>query len=224
MMKKPTPAARIKPVPLYQLRVDLDGAEPAVWRRLLVRRDVNLSLLHAALQVAMGWSNSHLHQFVIERKRYSTSYVGQHVYADQEPDLEEAEFMLCNVVKREQAQFVYEYDFGDCWLHLLTVEKIIRSGGPVCNVALCIDGENACPPDDCGGIGGYAELLRIIRNPKHEEYTTMRTWLGGPFDPLAFDLAHTNKWLQKLKRPIMSDEQLAKVLITRDREKLRHSP
>ena len=221
MIKKTKPAARTKPVPLYQLRVDLDGAEPAVWRRLLVRGDVNLELLHAALQVAMGWTNSHLHQFVIDRKRYSTSYVGQNVDADQEPDLEESEFVLGNVVTQEKTQFVYEYDFGDCWLHLLTVEKIIATAEPVCTVALCIDGENACPPEDCGGIGGYAELLRIIRSPKHKEYTTMRTWLGGPFDPLTFNMAHTNKWLQKLKRPCMSEAQLARVLAARDRETLR---
>jgi hypothetical protein len=83
-------------------------------------------------------------------------------------------------------------------------------------VAKCLDGMRACPPEDCGGAMGYADLLEVIKRPKHKEYKSMMEWLGGKFNPEAFDDEKTDRCLQKLKWPRMTDDQLANVLTERD--------
>ena len=116
----------------------------------------------------------------------------------------------------EGAQFGYEYDFGDSWEHEITVEKILPSDAAATTVAVCLDGARACPPEDCGGVWGYANLLKILKNRKHPEHRSMMEWLGRPLDAEAFGLAKTNTWLRKLKWPRVTEAQLRKVLMGRD--------
>ena len=202
--------------PMYQLKIELAGIAPPIWRRLLVRGDMNLGLLHAVIQVAMGWTNSHMHQFTIGNVRYSDPGMDDDMGPDETPDRDEGKTALIEAVPQEKAELVYEYDFGDSWEHLVTVERIVWRDESFDGLAQCLEGSRACPPDDCGGIGGYADLLEIIKNPKHKEFKSMMEWLGRKFDPEAFDVGKINTCLRKLKWPRTTDPQLAKILMARD--------
>ena len=148
----------------------------------------------------MGWTDSHLHHFVDAPIVYSVpsgdDYPG-------EERLDERRFRLADVARHEKASFIYEYDFGDSWAHEVVVEKILPAD-PKKEYAVCLDGKNACPPEDCGGIWGYYELLKVVKNPKHKEHRATLDWLGGPFDPGHFDLQKINaelRCLRNLLRP-----------------------
>ena len=107
---------------------------------------------------------------------------------------------LQQVVSRVKDKLIYEYDFGDSWEHELLVEKILplEEGK---RYPVCLTGKRACPPEDCGGIWGYASLLEAIRDPEHPEHEEMVDWVGGEFDPEAFDLDEVNRELQNLTSP-----------------------
>ena len=202
--------------PIYQLKIVLLDSGPPIWRRLQVPGDATLAWLHAVLQVAIGWTNSHLHQFRVGGHCYSDT---RHNFAEYEggPEiLAASKFTLRQVAAREQDVLRYEYDFGDSWAHEITVEKVLPPAAAAATTALCLDGARACPPDDCGGVGGYEELLKILKNRKHPEHKSMKEWLGRPFDAEAFDVAKTNRWLRKLKWPRVTEAQLRKVLMGRD--------
>jgi hypothetical protein len=214
--RKADSMTKIKIAPMYQLKIELAGTKPPIRRRLLVRGDMTLDLLHAVIQLAMGWTNSHLHQFFIGKERYSDPRVGDGMDFDETHDHDETKTVLAEAVPQPKTQFGYEYDFGDSWEHVITVEKIHELGADVQDFAQCLDGARACPPDDCGGVGGYADLLKVIKNPKHKEHPSMMEWLGEEFDPAAFDLEKTNTYLRKLKWPHTTESQLRGVLMARD--------
>ena len=197
------------------LRWDV-GSEPPIWRMLQVPGDANLGWFHAVLQVAMGWTNSHLHQFLTRDARYSDPRCVEDTGFDDEPNRNEAEATLAQIAPDEGARFRYEYDFGDSWEHEITVARILPPDASGTTAAICLDAARACPPEDCGGIWGYAELLNSLVNPKHPEHKSIKEWLGRPFDAEAFDVAGTNRWLRKLKWPRVTEAQLRKVLMGRD--------
>ena len=202
---------------MLQIEVTLYRVRPEIWRRLLVPANARLDWLHAVLQVAMGWNNSHLHRFNVNGRLYSNTH---HHFAEYEDDpviLEEADFNLGDVVYGEGALFSYEYDFGDDWQHQVVVERVLPSDSGVPRAALCTDGQRACPPEDCGGSWGYEELLSALRNRRHPEHARMRPWVGREFDAEAFDIAYTNLWLRKLPWPHVSVPQLGRVLAGRDK-------
>lgn len=209
------PRRPTRPVKWYQLKVTLECTKPAIWRRIAVRGDTKLDLLHAVIQLAMGWTNSHLHMFLIGADRYSdSSMIDDPGWGDDE-DKDERKLTLAQVVDGGISVFGYEYDFGDSWTHRLAVEKELPADPAAKAIARCLDGARACPPEDCGGFSGFEELLKVMKNPKHREYRTMVQWLGAPFDPTAFDLEETNRFLQRLKWPRTSVEQLARILQAR---------
>lgn len=174
---------------MFQLRVTLDGVVPAVWRRLLVPASVRLAKLHDVLQAAMGWTNSHLHSFTIGGQRY-----GMHFDEYPDGEIDEKTVTVLRAVG-EHRRFSYEYDFGDSWEHEIVVEDFVRIPFGLKH-AVCLDGQNACPPEDCGGVRGYAELLEVLADPDHEEHRHLVSWVGGAFDATFFDLAGTNVALQ----------------------------
>ena len=214
---KPGSSARFAPaVPTYQLKITLELVKPAIWRRLTVPGNANLGWLHAAIQLAMGWTNGHLHQFEVGGRLFSDPHVH---FAESEGDpeiLDEAKFSLSEVAPYRKDLLRYEYDFGDSWRHTIIVEKVLPPEPDVAAVAVCMAGKRACPPDDCGGPWGYQNLLKILRNPKHEEHNSMKEWLGRAFDPEAFDPASANACLRMLKWPRTSEEQLRRALMKRD--------
>ncbi|MCK4908779.1 MAG: plasmid pRiA4b ORF-3 family protein [Planctomycetes bacterium] len=181
---------------VYQIKVSLEGSKPAIWRRFQVSGDDTLSRLHYALQIIMGWKNSHLHQFIIDGKYYGIP--------DPEGDLsretiDENTVQIKDVIQTEKTKFIYEYDFGDSWKHILLVEKTLPAEKGV-YYPVCLDGEQVCPPEDCGGIWGYADLLKIIRNPDHSEYEEMTEWVGEGFDPEKFDIAAINEAVKNIDK------------------------
>ena len=173
----------------YQLHISLQGFKPLIWRRILLPSDTLLAELHVILQITMGWYNSHLHQFILGR----TLYVDENDNDDLWEELDQTSYKgvrLNEVLKKEKDLIVYEYDFGDSWMHDIVLEKILpMMEGP--NDVVCLDGRMNCPPEDCGGVRGYAEYLRIRLDPSHEEYEEVMEWLGEDFDPDYFDAEAT---------------------------------
>jgi hypothetical protein len=216
MIAQVDPAAAKSAAPIHQLKVVLLGSKPVIWRRLQVPGNAPLGWLHAVLQTAMGWTNSHLHHFLTEDARYTDLRFVEDAGLGGPPDRDEQKARLSEIASQEGASFGYEYDFGDSWEHEITVERILPPGFGFAEAAHCLGGARACPPEDCGGIWGYAELLRVLKNPKHPEHRSMKDWLGRPFEAGAFDPAHINRWLRKLKWPRVTEAQLRKVLMGRD--------
>jgi len=181
---------------IHQLRVTLAETEPAIWRRFLIPSSVTLHRLHLVLQEVMGWTNSHLYRFQIGDKEYGEF--------DPDNEFNEINFAdshrtkLDKVISTPGAVFEYEYDFGDSWIHQLVVEKIIIPEAST-RYPRCLEGERACPPEDCGGVFGYARLLGIMVNPKHEEYRETMTWLGGRFYPALFSVEKVNRYLKPIR-------------------------
>lgn len=202
--------------PIYQLEVTLRGSEPRIWRRLQVPGSANLGWLHAVIQVAMGWTNSHLHQFMVEEQAYSDPAFELNEFEGDPQVLDESKALLMDIAPRENDTFAYQYDFGDSWDHQVKVERILGPGPAAAAVPQCLAGARACPPEDCGGVWGYADLVKIIGNPKHKEHKSMMEWLGRTFDPDAFDRDTVNACLRKLKWPRTTTSQLARILMERD--------
>jgi hypothetical protein len=175
----------------YQLKVTLKGTKPPIWRRIEVPGWIALSGLHEVIQVAMGWTNSHLHAFAIGGREYGG-------IDDDAPEelLEDAGFILAEVAG-ERDRFEYLYDFGDGWDHAVTVEKVVPSSDDV-SVARCLAGRRNCPPEDVGGAPGLGELLKAYDDPAQEKHSYYRDWLGDGYDAAAFDLDETNAELAKL--------------------------
>jgi hypothetical protein len=181
---------------VYQIKVTLKGSRPPIWRRMQVISDTTLAQLHPLLQCVMGWEDAHLYQFVVSGIRYGDPRLLG------ELDAEDARTVpLATLGLREKVKFFYEYDFGDSWEHELLVEKILpRDEGK--RYPVCLTGKGACPPEDCGGIWGYASFLEAIRDPEHPEHDEMLEWVGGEFDPDILDLDDVNRELQRLTSPV----------------------
>ncbi len=166
---------------IYQVKATIVGTKPPVWRRVLVPEATTLLRLHEVLQAAFGWWDSHLHEFEIDGVRYGND--------DEEgwgpPPRSERRARL-GAVTAEGMTFEYVYDFGDNWQHRLVVEKIVAAV-PGTTYPACIAGRRACPPEDCGGVWGYADFLTAIGDPTHPEHDSMLEWVGGAYDPGEFD-------------------------------------
>lgn len=191
--KKKTQAA----TDIWEIEISLSDIKPRIWRRFAVPGNITLANLHQVIQDVMGWTNSHLHEFIVGRDHYSSHDSKMNPDWDRN-SYDERLAVLRDVVKGEGAAFVYEYDFGDGWQHKLHVKKI---GPPEAKVAypVCLEGERACPPEDCGGPWAYDELLTVIADPEHERYEELTEWLGEGFDPEAFDVEETNEMLGDIR-------------------------
>jgi|SRR5689334_332097 len=174
---------------IYQLKVTLAVVRPAVWRRVLVPSSLRLRDLHDILQIVMGWTDSHLHQFEAKGQLYGTPDPDFPV-----PIKSEGRAQLNDILAREKDWMLYEYDFGDGWVHKIVLEKIIPASSKL-KVPSCAAGARACPPEDCGGPYGYAEFRKAIRDPSHPEHEDMLEWIGDEFDSDYFDLEHVNRQL-----------------------------
>jgi hypothetical protein len=183
--------------PVLQVKVTLeDVTDPPVWRRLQVSGGVHLDRLHLILQAAMGWTDSHLHLFA----------AGGHEYSDPAFELEtesqdERRVRLADLAVGEGDTLGYTYDFGDDWRHEVIVEKALVADENV-RYPICVAGEGACPPEDCGGAPGYQNLREALADMNHPEHEEFRVWLGlddgAEFDPRRFDLGQVNRALREI--------------------------
>jgi hypothetical protein len=181
---------------IYQIKVTLKHSKPPIWRRIQVSGDISLGKLHRILQVVMGWSDSHLHQFVMHGVYFGEPHPD---YRDMGWEMrDERRVKLNQIVQGEKSRLRYEYDFGDSWEHELMVEKILRPA-PGVFYPVCLKGKRACPPEDVGGVWGYADFLEAIQYPDHPNHEDMLEWIGGEFDPDAFDLEEVNETLRHVR-------------------------
>jgi hypothetical protein len=165
---------------VISVKVTLRGPKPPIWRRLLLPGALTLGDVHEAIQAAMGWRGGHLHAFDVAGRQYGDPRATDDV-------ADEKRLTLGGVVKSGVTRFRYTYDFGDDWEHEVVIETAppaeAAKSGPA-----CIAGKRACPPEDCGGIWGYQELLEILADPAHPERAERIDWLGEEFDPEDFSV------------------------------------
>ena len=185
--------ARIKKdTKVYQLKVTLKGSKPPIWRRVQVKDNIRLGDLHSVIQCVMGWDGGHLHQFI-----HQGQYFGEPSDDDCDRVADEEKVRLSDLHLRAKTKFVYEYDFGDGWMHDIVVEKTLSVEKGV-DYPRCIDGKRACPPDDCGGIWGFYDMLQAVSDPKHPEHENLKEWLGDGFDEQAFSCDGVNVQLAEV--------------------------
>ena len=212
-------AKKAQPSQVHELKIILHRSKPPIWRRIAVPSDIKLSDLHVVIQIVMGWTNSHLHQFVIRNPKPRPTpqellsldipariermmMSRDRCWSDPRMELEEAEdetkTRLSELASAVKSKFIYEYDFGDGWDHQIEVVKI---GPPAEGIdyPVCLKGKLACPPEDCGGIWGYYAMLEALKDPKHERHEDFTDWIGDSFDPERFDLDEINAELAKLR-------------------------
>ncbi len=196
--KKVVPIKEKSPADIYQLKISLVYSKPLIWRRVQVPATMKLSRLHEVIQLCMGWTDTHLHQFVIHNNFYGP--------ADLENDwseikaYDEKKFSLCDLEADIRKSCMYEYDFGDGWQHEIKIEKVLPPDGKTPKHPVLLAGERACPPEDIGGIPGYEDFLEALADPESEEREEMLQWYGSDhFTPEYFDIEKINKILKKMK-------------------------
>ena len=181
---------------VYQFKITLQESHPPIWRRIAVQ-DCTLDKLHEHIQTAMGWTNSHLHHFRINDQLYGDPMLMQETFEEMEyKDSTTTKISDLMPKTGKRFRFQYEYDFGDSWEHEVLFEGVVRAESKV-KYPLCLEGARACPPEDVGGVWGYADFVEAIQNPDHEEHEGMLEWVGGRFDPEAFDPAKATKAMRK---------------------------
>ena len=175
----------------YQIKVTLTGAQPPIWRRLLIKPDTTFHDLHRIIQLAMGWQASHLHLFQADDGRLigdpAEDFDGMMNFLD------ETTVPVPDVLNREGHQLKYEYDFGDSWEHEVKLEKILPGdqAGPL---PRCIKAIRQCPPEDVGGLPGFYDFLEAMDDAAHPEHVAVRDWMGGEwFEPEYVDLGQINE-------------------------------
>jgi hypothetical protein len=156
----------------YQLKVILKGSKPTVWRRLQVLGNIDLHSLHQIIQTAMGWANLHLYRFEVNGTNYGVIDSKDDFYGLHFEDARKIKLNKVVSYDKSKTKFIYEYDFGDSWEHEIIVEQMIPFKDGVKYPTL-LSGRQSCPPEDCGGLRGYALLLKSVRNPIEEEYERM---------------------------------------------------
>jgi hypothetical protein len=183
---------------IYQLKVTLLGTDPPIWRRLLVPADMTLAQLHKTLQTAMGWDNEHMHEFRAGQRRFGRPEPKDPFMTA--PRVESERIVpLSEVLQRTGAKMIYTYDLGDNWEHGIALEKKLTAE-PHTTYPICTDGQLACPPDDCGGIPGYYDLLDALADPSHPRHEEVSDWIGGQFHADAFSIDIVNRRLSPTRR------------------------
>ena len=177
---------------VLELKISLVESKPPIWRRVIVPESLTLANLHRVIQIAMGWTNSHLHEFQVSGERYT----------EFEEDIQSGagDSMAVSLrslkLNREGQAFLYNYDFGDDWLHEIVVESS-RPADDTVGLPVCVIGCRACPPEDSGGVHRYEHLLEAVSDPANPDHDELSAWLPPDFDPEAFDVDLVNRDLRR---------------------------
>ena len=182
-MAKKKLVTRSKPK-VYEFTIRLVDTKPLVWRKVLAHEFIELNELHLLIQMSMGWKDYNLYSFEVDGKTYM---------ADEDSNLIENDVQLMDILG-DTKKFTYTYDFGDDWLHEIEITKILTHD-PRINYPVCIGGENACPPEDCGGPHRFENLKSVIAGKDSPEKDEVLTWLGGFYNPTTFDPNFVNQYL-----------------------------
>lgn len=183
----------------FQFKIELDGvSDPKVWRRLTLPSNATFLHFHYIIQFAFGWEDDHLFSF--SEKRFGSPEITElQEFDDDNEKLDAGELMLSDIFKKENQKFIYVYDFGDSWEHIITLEKILHETAVY---PVCLAGEGKCPPEDCGGAHAYKELKKILADKKHPEHKDYKEWLGlgkgKTWDATEFNIKKTNEELKDI--------------------------
>ncbi len=186
------------PVPVHRIKVTIAGSKPPIWRRLEVPSASSLVDLHEVLQTAFEWDGGHLWLFEVNNDTFGVGDLGM-------PSKDARMMTLGKAAPRKGLKMRYVYDFGDDWRHTIEVEDIDAAESGV-TYPRCLAGRRAAPPEDCGGVWGYAELLEILADPTHPEHQDRLDWLGwgldsaDEFDPAEFSVEETSEMLEMLAK------------------------
>ena len=184
---------------VYLLKISLLEIQPEIRRRFVVPAGISLDRLHDVIQIVMGWTDSHLHEFTIGSKRY-TEYP-----EDKEQGLECGRYRLGDLIKQRGRTFRYLYDFGDSWEHEVILEDNRYFNPKLQSEIECLDGARACPPEDVGSVSGYYQCCEALKDPHHEEHESYKEWTSGfprfeVFDSERYDVEKVNYELLKYLR------------------------
>jgi Plasmid pRiA4b ORF-3-like protein len=181
---------------VYQFKITLLDTRPPVWRRIQVK-DGTLDKFHEHIQTAMGWTNSHLHHFRVGEQLYGDPLLMQENFEDMEYE-DSTTTKLSDILPKsgKRFRFDYEYDFGDSWHHDVLFEGCVRAE-PGGRYPVCVEGARACPPEDVGGVWGYEEFVEAMADSDHERHEEFSGWIGGTFNPEAFDAATATQQMRR---------------------------
>lgn len=185
--------------PMYVLKIRLVDSKPEIWRRFAVPGRITLDRLHDVIQIVMGWTDSHLHEFTIGKKHYTEfPEKGDGMLAS-------AKYHLEALAKKPGRTFEYLYDFGDSWQHEITIEHNDIDPLQFRDPIVCMNGEGTCPPEDVGEVLGYEDFCKVIASPKHPEFKDKMEWIGWtkaqlPYDPSFFDMHKVRREITKYLR------------------------
>lgn len=196
-IEKPTLPIRVPQAQrLYQFKITLKGADPPIWRRIQVK-NCTLDKLHEHIQTAMGWTNSHLHQFIINGVLHGDPELLLEGFEDDPELVDSLDTRIVEIVPEgsKRLKFQYKYDFGDGWEHEIVFEGCLKAKKG-CRYPVCVEGERACPPEDVGGVWGYEAYLWAVSDPEHEEHESFIEW-REPTDPEVFDAKAATKMMRK---------------------------
>jgi hypothetical protein len=186
---------------MYQLKITIDDITPPIWRIISVPETFSLNKLHHIIQISFGWTNSHLYMF----GEYENKIGDPILWDDGETEtLWDKKIKIKDVLKKEGDRLKYEYDMGDGWEHTVVLEKIEDRGS---KTGKCLDGARNAPPEDCGGIDGYNELIHHRCHPEKDGYIELLEWLGDEYDPELIDLKKVNKELKGLVKYIQEFDE-----------------
>ncbi len=189
----------------YQLKIVLDRIQPKIWRRIIIGENTSLYELHHIIQISFGWSNYHLYLF----KQNRILWGNKSLWDDDDPAFElnsDKKIKIKDILQDKTQSLQYQYDMGDSWSHNIKLEKIIEKDNLIL-VPVCLEGERNCPPEDCGGVGGYYNLIETLSRPNSREYKELVEWLGYLYDPELIELEQINHTLKNLKKYIKEYEE-----------------
>ncbi|MGC8645570.1 MAG: plasmid pRiA4b ORF-3 family protein [Thermoplasmata archaeon] len=173
---------------MIKLRISIRGISPPIWRKLLVSPETALHNLHLMIQAAFGWYNYHLYEFSHQGLNFSRPDDWDEPASE---DMDSTKITLGDLNLQRGTKFLYTYDFGDNWEHIILVQDILDYD-PQMSVPACIGGKRNAPPEDCGGVWGYYNVLRIAEDPNDPEHNETVEWLGE-YDPESFDIDSANR-------------------------------
>lgn len=192
---------------VYQFYIALRYIKPPIWRRVQVPETYTFWDLHVAITDAMGWQDYHLHEFEIVTPVIGVKvFIGipDEEFPDEREVLPDHKQKIARYFTLDNRRALYRYDFGDNWEHMVELENIVPREENA-QYPRCLAGKRACPPEDCGGIGGYEQFLEALADPDHEEHEMMVNWIGGQFDAEAFDPANVKFWDPAIRRRMAFD-------------------
>ncbi len=171
---------------VFRFKIELLDTKPLIWRRIEVPGNYSFWDLHVAIQDAMGWTDSHLHVFEVLDAKGDRVEIGIPDQGGSADFVASWSCKLSKYFKNPGNQYIYEYDFGDAWRHLILLEAVSSPESGM-QYPRCLAGARNCPPEDCGGPYGFEDFLEAIADPKHEDHKDLLDWCGGHYDAVEFD-------------------------------------